>query len=202
MLFENLKRSDIMAQINCPECGAENASDTAQCSACGYPLSKIRICPDCSHANAENAEKCEHCGCPLKQEKKIKTIRIKPKILAVVMAIVIAVTSISVSISNDKKELKEKLVSGSLWDEAGTTAKISFREDGKIVYSIINVSGGIMGDMNYLLIHSVYEVKPGNRIKIGDKTLKVIFTQAGKIDFEPSLRPVITEAANNSEKGE
>ena len=188
-----------MAILKCPECGNENVSDKHQCDICGCPLSELSVCPDCSQTNINSAENCIYCGCPLKSQKKKFNIKIKKNVIAVILATVIAIIGILTGISKEKKEFTEELISKGLWQESGTTAKISFRDNGVIVYSIVNVTGGVLGDMNYLIIPAKYEVKLNNRIKIGDKTLKVIFTQDGKIDFKPSLRPVITEAANNLE---
>ncbi len=52
--------------MQCPKCGADNASDRRFCAACGAPLSIA--CADCGFQNQPDARFCGGCGRPLGSE--------------------------------------------------------------------------------------------------------------------------------------
>ena len=190
--------------VVCPDCGKENAIDSTICDGCGFPLNKLVRCTDCGNECSDEMEICPKCGCPLKDTKQNKKPKIPVRIIAAILVVVIAISSVTFGINKSKKEFQDKLVTGSMWFDAATNNRISFRDNGKLLYASINYNGGLMGalegGMEYYVATCEYKVKPGNKIVIDGTTVDVSFRVDGKIMFEPDIYPLIKQAAED--KGE
>ena len=71
--IENLHEGeDVMAIINCPECGKEISDKAKKCIHCGNLLLKkevnTRICSECGKEVSIEDTECNFCGCPLDSE--------------------------------------------------------------------------------------------------------------------------------------
>lgn len=192
----------------CSECGCEILSESETCENCGCPLQDLVICPDCSRENFKEDEICKNCGCPLKNEK-IKIV-INLRILAIALVAILVITGIIIAVfsalekdfsvlEKDKEEFREKLISGSMWVDSETDARISFREDGKFGIIRFEASGLENFEMESSLKVAKYEVVSKNKIKVGKEIVKVTIETDGKLTFEPSIDSVVEKALEEAE---
>lgn len=99
-------RIDVMAMINCPECGQEISDKAKKCIHCGKVLieekPKTKFCGECGKEVPVEATECSFCGCPLDEEvaTQEKENDKKPKknmmkiIIPVVALVVVAIIGI------------------------------------------------------------------------------------------------------------
>ncbi len=56
---------NIMALINCDECGAQISDKAPNCPRCGTPVEKHIVCEECGVSFVEKDGACPQCGCPV-----------------------------------------------------------------------------------------------------------------------------------------
>ena len=195
------EETKVSSVIICSECGKENSSDDLHCEYCGFPFNEFQECPDCGCKNLKDEKSCSNCGYPFQSKEINKTLKIPIFVIALALVLILTVISSAIGISKNKADFKDKLVTGSVWLEVETDSRVRFDENNKMMYMIYGYYG-LDDGLEYSISYCDYKVKAGNKIKIGDETVKVVFRQDGKIMFEPDIVPIIKKAVKEAEKGE
>lgn len=123
-----MRRIDIMAMINCPECGQEISDKAKLCIHCGKVFVEEEIikeeikCDECGAILTETDEVCPNCGCPVEkkatenetkpQQVEVASIKMAKKtkrvILGVIIALIICVAGgVGYKIYSDNKAEQE-----------------------------------------------------------------------------------------------